>query len=63
MTLDWFHEGFKSPAVAIARALDIHDSTAREWIRVGHTLDDLPRIHDAFAANKLPYAKTRILDR
>ena len=33
-TLDWFHQGFKSSAVAIARALDMHDSTAREWIRV-----------------------------
>ncbi len=62
-TLDWFHEGFKSPAVAIASALDIHDSTAREWIRVGHALDELPLIHDAFAANVLSYAKTRILTR
>ena len=48
-TLDWFHEGFKSPAVAIASTLDIHDSTAREWIRVGHALDELPLIHDALA--------------
>ena len=62
-TLDWFHEGFKSPAVAIARALDIHDSTAREWIRVGHALDEFPLIHEAFAANVLSYAKTRILTR
>ncbi len=62
-TLDWFHEGFKSSAVAIARALDIHDSTAREWIRVGHALDELPLIHDAFASNRLSYAKTRILTR
>ncbi len=62
-TLDWFHEGFKSSAVAIARALDMHDSTAREWIRVGHALDELPLIHDAFAANALSYAKTRILTR
>ena len=62
-TLEWFHEGFKSPAVAIARALDIHDSTAREWIRVGQALDELPLIHDAFATNVLSYAKTRILTR
>ena len=62
-TLDWFHEGYKSPAVAIARALDIHDSTAREWIRVGHALDELPLIHDAFARNELSYAKTRIVTR
>ena len=62
-TLDWFHEGFKSSAVAIASALDMHDSTAREWIRVGHALDELPLIHDAFATNELSYAKTRILTR
>ena len=62
-TLDWFHEGFKSPAVAIASTLDIHDSTAREWIRVGHALDDLPLIHDAFARNELSYAKARIVTR
>ena len=62
-TLEWFHEGFKSPAVAIAHALDIHDSTAREWIRVGHALDELPLVHDAFATNALSYAKARILTR
>ena len=63
ITLEWFHDGFKTPAVAIARALDIHDSTAREWIRVGHALDDLPLVHDAFATNALSYAKVRILTR
>ena len=55
-TLDWFYEGFKSSAVAIASALDMHDSTAREWIRVGHALDELPLIHEAFATNDLSYA-------
>ena len=62
-TLDWFHQGHKSSAVAIASTLDVHDSTAREWIRVGHALDELPLIHDAFASNELSYAKTRILTR
>ena len=62
-TLDWFHDGFKSPSVAIARTLGIHDSTAREWIRVGHALDELPLIHDAFARNELSYAKARIVTR
>ena len=45
------------------RDSDIHDSTAREWIRVGHALDELPLIHDAFARNELSYAKTRIVTR
>ena len=62
-TLDWFHDGFKSPSVAIARTLGIHDSTAREWIRVGHALDELPLINGAFARNELSYAKTRIVTR
>ena len=62
-TLEWFHDGFKSPSVAIAHTLDIHDSTAREWIRVGHALDELPLVHDAFATNTLSYAKTRIVTR
>ena len=52
-TLEWFREGFKSSAVAIARTLDIHDSTAREWIRGGHALDELPLVDDAFASNDL----------
>jgi len=63
MSLEWLHEGFKSSAAAIARALDIHDSTAREWIRVGHALDELPLVHHAFATNRLSYAKTRIVTR
>ena len=62
-TLDWFREGFKSSAVAIAHRLDIHDSTAREWIRVGHALDELGLVNDAFASNDLSYAKAHILTR
>ena len=36
--LDWFREGYATPSLAIAKALDIHTSTAREWVRVGHAL-------------------------
>lgn len=61
--LEWFDQGFKNPSVVIAKSLGIHTSTAREWIRVGHALDGLPLIDDAFAANDLSYAKTRILTR
>ena len=61
--LEWFSDGFTSPAVAIARTLDIHSSTAREWIRVGHALASLPRIDQEFRVNRLSYAKTRILTR
>ena len=62
-SLEWFHRGHSNPAVAISRMLDIHASTAREWIRVGHALDELPRIDQAFRTNALSYAKTRILTR
>ncbi len=61
--LDWHRQGFSTPGLAIAQALDIHTSTAREWIRVGHALDHLPQIHRAFRQNELSYAKTRILTR
>ncbi len=61
--LDWFRLGFPNPAVAIAAVLDIHSSTAREWIRVGHALAGLPCIDEAFRTNCLSYAKARILTR
>ena len=61
--LEWYEQGFDSPSMAIAATLDIHTSTAREWIRVGHALDELPEIDRAFRGNGLSYAKTRILTR
>ena len=61
--LEWHAQGLKSPSHGIAQALDIHTSTAREWIRVGHALDVLPAINDAFSSNELSYAKTRIVTR
>ena len=59
----WFHQGFSSAALGIARELEIHTTTAREWIRVGHSLRYLPLIDAAFAANDISYAKTRTLTR
>ncbi len=61
--VEWFHDGFASSALAIATRLDIHTSTAREWIRVGQALDAFPLIDQAFRSNRLSYAKTRILTR
>ena len=61
--LEWFDEGFQSSAFSIARTLDIHTSTARECVRVGYALRDLPLIDQAFGSNELSYAKTRILTR
>ena len=60
---DWFHEGLPSAAAGITRRLRIHASTAREWIRVGHSLEDLPMVDAAFRANEISYAQARILTR
>ena len=61
--LEWFHRGLKSPAAWLSAQLDIHTSTAREWIRVGHALRYLPLIDAAFASRGISYAKARILTR
>lgn len=61
--LEWFHSGMKGPAQWISTQLGIHSSTAREWIRVGHALRDLPVIDGAFAAGEVSFAKVRILTR
>lgn len=61
--LDWHREGYATASLAIAETLDLHTSTAREWIRVGHALGGLPLINEAFAGNTLSYAKVRILTR
>lgn len=61
--LEWFHLGLANAAAGIAARLQMHTSTAHEWIRVGHALRGLPRIDAAFAANEISYAKARILTR
>ncbi len=35
----------------------MHTSTAREWVRIGHALRELPRIDAAFGSNDISYAK------
>lgn len=60
---DWLRSGHPNAAVGIARRLQIHHSTAREWIRVGQALAWLPLIDAAFAGNEISYAKARILTR
>lgn len=61
--LDWFRHGHRSAASWISTQLQIHTSTAREWIRVGHALRYLPETDAAFVANEISYAKVRILTR
>jgi len=61
--LEWFHQGLAKPALGIARRLQLHTSTAREWIRIGHSLRDLPEIDASFRHHEISYAKVRILTR
>lgn len=55
----------RAPTAAhwIADHLDIHLGTAREWIRIGTTLVDLPAIERAFQEGRLSYSKVRVLSR
>lgn len=61
--LEWYDQGLKSSASGIAKRLQMHTSTAREWVRIGHALRELPLIDAAFRANDISYAKARILTR
>jgi len=61
--MEWYRLGCKSASQWIAERLQIQSSTAREWIRVGHSLRYLPLVDAAFAAQDLSYAKVRILTR
>jgi len=61
--LEWYDQGLKSSAAGIASRLQMHTSTAREWVRIGHALRELPLIDAAFGSNDISYAKARILTR
>lgn len=60
---EWVRAGSPTAAHWIADVADIEVSTAREWIRVGRHLRDLPATADAFATGALSYAKVRTLTR
>ena len=61
--LEWLQHGHNNPAAGIANQLQIHASTAREWIRIGHALRELRTIDAAFRSNEISYAKAQILTR
>ena len=60
---EWLRAGALAGAHWIADALDICVSTAREWIRVGKALTDLPLIGAAFKDSVISYSKVRALTR
>jgi len=67
VTLDrsgaWAFDGARTCSHWVADALDIEICTAREWIRVGVLLEQLPSISTAFEASRLSYSKLRTLTR
>ncbi len=60
---EWVLTGFPTPAHFLADLADIEACTAREWIRVGRRIRELPLIAAAFEARDLSYAKVRTLTR
>lgn len=60
---EWIHDGYNTAAHWIADHLDVCVATAREWIRVGRKLIELPDLEHAFSTGTLSYSKVRTLSR
>lgn len=60
---EWVVAGSPSAAHLLASVADVEISTAREWIRIGRRLNDLPASADAFTRGDLSYSKVRTLTR
>jgi len=60
---EWAYDGAPSCAHWVAEALDIEVCTAREWLRIGRALAQLPEIDRAFEQGRLSYTKVRALTR
>jgi len=60
---EWALDGAATCSHWVAAALDVEVSTAREWLRVGTALNELPVIDDAFSSGRLSYSKVRNITR
>ncbi len=60
---EWARDGAPTCAHWIADALDVEVCTAREWLRIGRALQELPSTDDAFEDGRLSYSKVRTLTR
>lgn len=60
---EWIEAESPTAAHWLAGLADVEVCTAREWVRTGRKLADLPLIAAAFAAGQLSYAKVRTLTR
>ena len=61
--VEWVLDGSPTAAAWIADVAGVEACTAREWIRIGRKLRDLPRISAAFADGNISYSKVRTLSR
>ena len=60
---EWVCAGSPTAAHWLAEAADVEVCTAREWIRVGRRLRELPASADAFERGAVSYSKVRALTR
>ncbi|MCB0996844.1 MAG: DUF222 domain-containing protein [Acidimicrobiales bacterium] len=58
---EWLVAGASTPAQHLAAIADVEACTAREWLRVGRRVRELPVIGAAFADGSLSYSKVRAL--
>jgi hypothetical protein len=58
---EWILDGSPTPAHWLAAVADVEECTAREWIRIGKALAELPVTAAAFEARRLSYSKVRAL--
>ncbi len=61
--VEWVFDGAPTAAHWLADVADIEASTAREWIRIGTKLHQLPKTAAAFQAGQVSYSKVRMLTR
>ncbi|HTO00535.1 MAG TPA: DUF222 domain-containing protein [Microthrixaceae bacterium] len=59
----WAKSGQNTCAGWIADELGVSFGTAREWLRVGHALERLPKIMNSFSQGKLSYSQVRTVTR
>ena len=60
---EWILDGASTCAHWVSQALDVEVCTAREWLRIGKALTDLPMTDAAFDEGLLSYSKVRLLTR
>lgn len=60
---EWARDGHHTCSAWVAENLRVAMGTAREWLRVGHALEDLPTIERSFREGRLSYAQVRTLTR